>query len=270
MTQNAKKDILKFWNVHLLPKGWGQSNAQSESSHSATTSSSATNFAPQQQTAQRQRQPRQPRAAQKLSMGQKQAAINELKHEVEKNCPKCGLELTRKNLVFGVGNPDARIVIIAESPNFEEDRQGAAFAGKAGDLLTKIITAGMGIDRDEIYLAFGLKCRPPKNQPPKPDQINACSTFLKRQLKIIRPEVIIALEASTLRFLLPNITGETAQLRGQFYDYPLEPSTGETAKIITTYHPSVLLRDQSAKRAVWQDIQKVLTYLNIPLPTTKK
>jgi DNA polymerase len=260
MAESAKKNLLKFWGIHLLPQELVPAETPA-----------AKPVAPRPAPVARAKAPARP--AEKLSVGQKQAQINELRKEVEERCPKCGLEKTRNYLVFGEGDPNADIVFVGEAPGFDEDRQGRPFVGKAGQLLTDIITKGMGLSREDIYICNVLKCRPPQNRPPTPEEINICNPYLVRQLQIIQPRVIVALGASAVRGLLPEITDGITRTRGQFYDYYMDgpgTQTGEVVKVMATFHPSYLLRNPAAKIYVWEDIKKVLAYLDIPLPTRKK
>lgn len=182
-------------------------------------------------------------------------------------CDKCSLAGTRTKMVFGEGNPDADIVFVGEAPGFEEDRQGRPFVGRAGQLLTDIITKGMGLRREDVYIANVLKCRPPQNRAPSPEEIVACSPLLFEQLRIIRPKVVIALGSPAAKTLL-DTKESISRLRGQFFDYDL----GDDArtKLMPTFHPAYLLRNPSAKAKVWEDVKKVLNYLSIPIPTRKR
>ena len=171
-------------------------------------------------------------------------------YEEMKNCRRCPLGKTRKNLVFGQGNPNAQIVFVGEAPGADEDEQGLPFVGKAGQLLTDIIVKGMKMARGEAYICNILKCRPPGNRNPLPEEIERCEYFLQRQLKIIKPRVICALGKFAAQTLLKTETPITA-LRGSFHYY-------EGIKIMPTYHPAYLLRNPSAKKHVWEDVQMVM------------
>ncbi|MCX7816503.1 MAG: uracil-DNA glycosylase [Syntrophales bacterium] len=164
-------------------------------------------------------------------------------------CRRCQLHRYRKNIVFGEGNPKARLVFVGEAPGAEEDEQGRPFVGKAGQLLTKIIEA-MKMKRDEVYICNILKCRPPNNRDPLPDEISACEPFLIRQLEVIKPEVICALGSIAARTLLRTEVPITA-LRGRFHSY-------KGIDLMPTYHPAYLLRNPAAKRYVWEDMQLVM------------
>jgi len=187
-------------------------------------------------------------------------------------CCRCSLAQTRLHLVPGEGNPCARIVFVGEAPGASEDEQGRPFVGRAGQLLTNIIEA-MGLRRQDVYICNILKCRPPGNRVPTPDEVAACSRYLVEQLRILHPRVIIALGASAVRGLLPDLHDGISRLRGRFYDYYYDgpgTQTGEAVPVMATFHPSYLLRNPAAKKYVWEDIKKVLTFLDIPIPTTKK
>ncbi|MCX5849190.1 MAG: uracil-DNA glycosylase [Deltaproteobacteria bacterium] len=166
------------------------------------------------------------------------------------NCQLCPLGKTRKNLVFGVGNPEAKIVFVGEAPGADEDEQGLPFVGRAGQLLTDIIVKGMKLERKNVYICNILKCRPPGNRNPLPDEINKCEPFLKKQLQIISPKIICALGTFAAHTLLKTDIPISA-LRGRFHSY-------EGIKLMPTYHPAYLLRNQSAKKPVWEDVQMIM------------
>jgi uracil-DNA glycosylase family 4 len=165
------------------------------------------------------------------------------------DCQLCQLAKTRRNLVFGDGNPNAKIVFVGEAPGADEDQQGLPFVGKAGQLLTKIIEA-MGIKRKDVYICNILKCRPPGNRNPLPEEITLCEPFLKKQLQAISPTVICALGTFAAQTLLKTDIPITA-LRGRFHSY-------EGIKLMPTYHPAYLLRNPSAKKLVWEDVQMIM------------
>ncbi|SNB44897.1 uracil-DNA glycosylase family protein [Geobacter sp. DSM 9736] len=167
-------------------------------------------------------------------------------------CGRCGLGATRTNLVFGVGNPDARLVFVGEAPGRDEDFQGEPFVGEAGQLLTKIIQA-MGFSREEVYICNVLKCRPPQNRNPQPPEIEACEPFLLRQLKAISPEAVICLGTFAAQTLL-RTKEPISRLRGKFHNYHGIP-------LMPTFHPAFLLRNPAMKREVWSDVQQVMKLL---------
>jgi DNA polymerase len=169
------------------------------------------------------------------------------------DCTRCKLSRTRKNIVFGVGNPDAHLVFVGEAPGADEDRTGEPFVGAAGQLLTKMIEA-MGLGRDDVYICNILKCRPPGNRNPEPDEIEQCEPFLKKQLAAIRPRMIVALGKFAAQCLLRS-DAPISRLRGQWKQY-------EGIPLMPTYHPAFLLRTPSAKREVWADLQQVMGRLD--------
>lgn len=166
------------------------------------------------------------------------------------DCQRCKLGKTRTNLVFGVGNPDAKVVFVGEGPGRDEDLQGEPFVGRAGQLLTDIITKGMKMLREDVYICNVVKCRPPENRNPGPDEIDACERFLIRQLEIIRPEIIVALGTFAAQTLLKTEL-PISKLRGRFHDY-------HGIRLMPTFHPSYLLRNPEAKKEVWEDIKMVI------------
>jgi uracil-DNA glycosylase family 4 len=179
------------------------------------------------------------------------AAKVETLEDIQKDlgdCKRCKLYKGRKNIVFGQGNPRARLVFVGEGPGHEEDVQGEPFVGAAGQLLTKIIQA-IDLTREDVYICNIVKCRPPHNRNPEQDEIDACLPFLVRQLKAIRPRVICALGAIAAQTLL-NTNDPITKLRGRVHYY-------EGIPLIPTYHPAYLLRNPARKRETWEDIQKV-------------
>ena len=175
--------------------------------------------------------------------------LTELRAEIG-DCQRCRLCEKRNTIVFGVGNPDAEIMFIGEGPGYEEDKQGEPFVGRAGQLLTQIITKGMQMQRSDVYIANVVKCRPPENRNPEPDEIAACEPFLAKQLALIRPKVIIALGKFAAQTLLKDTTPIT-RLRGKWQSY-------HGIKLMPTLHPAYLLRNPKDKRLVWEDIKAVL------------
>lgn len=169
-------------------------------------------------------------------------------------CQQCSLARTRKNVVFGDGNVSAKIVFVGEAPGADEDEQGLPFVGRAGQLLTNIIKA-MGLARKDVYICNILKCRPPGNRNPLPDEIRLCEPFLKQQLQLISPQIICALGSFAAKTLLKTETPITA-LRGRFQTY-------EGIKLMPTYHPAYLLRNPSAKKQVWEDIQLIMKEIEL-------
>jgi len=167
-------------------------------------------------------------------------------------CRRCRLHTTRTHIVFGEGKPSARVVLVGEGPGQEEDRKGRPFVGAAGKLLDRIIAA-MGWRRHEIYICNVIKCRPPGNRDPRPDEIDECGRFLKRQLRAIRPEAILALGSFSSQFLLSSHQ-PISQLRHRIHQF-------EGFPVVATYHPAYLLRNPLQKRQAWKDVQLLLSLL---------
>lgn len=176
------------------------------------------------------------------------------------SCVKCGLHAGRNTVVFGVGNPNADLMFVGEAPGADEDKQGEPFVGRAGKLLTDIIKA-MKFTRDDVYIANVLKCRPPGNRNPAPDEVETCSPYLLRQITLIQPKVIVALGSFAAQMLLDTKTGITA-LRGKFHEFALAQQDDNAPVIMPTFHPAYLLRNPSAKREVWEDMQQVMALLD--------
>ncbi len=179
-------------------------------------------------------------------------------------CFRCELGRSRKNLVFGVGNPHARLVFVGEAPGRDEDLQGEPFVGEAGQILTRLITR-MGFTRQDVYICNVLKCRPPNNRDPQKDEIEQCGPFMLRQVKAIGPEVIVALGAFAAHTLLQT-SAPISKLRGKFHDYHGIP-------LMPTFHPSFLLRNRGNTEVywtVWEDMVQVLKRLNMPVPEVSR
>ncbi|MGB9699196.1 MAG: uracil-DNA glycosylase [Thermodesulfobacteriota bacterium] len=164
------------------------------------------------------------------------------------DCQRCGLHASRTRIVFGTGNPQAELVFIGEAPGREEDLQGEPFVGQAGQLLTRIIEA-IGLRRQEVYITNVIKCRPPENRNPAPEEIAACEPFLIKQLAAIRPRLICALGTFAAQTLLKT-EAKISALRGRFHVYQGIP-------LMPTYHPAFLLRNPQKKRDVWEDMKKL-------------
>jgi DNA polymerase len=169
------------------------------------------------------------------------------------DCTRCKLCDKRNKIVFGVGNPNASLVFVGEAPGADEDRQGEPFVGAAGQLLTKMINA-MGLAREDVYIANIIKCRPPGNRNPEPDEIAECEPFLRKQLAAIRPRMIVCLGKFAAQTLLRS-TAPISALRGEWKTY-------EGIPLMPTFHPAFLLRNPSAKREVWDDLKKVMGELD--------
>ena len=170
------------------------------------------------------------------------------------DCTRCKLHTQgRTQVVFGVGNPQADLMFVGEAPGADEDVQGVPFVGRAGQLLTKIIEA-IGMKREDVYIANVIKCRPPQNRNPEPDEVETCEPFLFKQIDIIKPKVVVALGKFGAQTLLRTLE-PISKLRGRVFDY-------RGAKLIPTFHPAYLLRNPSSKREVWEDmklVRKLLT-----------
>jgi DNA polymerase len=164
------------------------------------------------------------------------------------DCKRCKLHSGRRNIVFGTGNKNARLLFVGEGPGRDEDIKGEPFVGKAGQLLTRIINA-INLNREEVYIANIIKCRPPGNRNPEPDEIKACEPFLTKQIQAIKPEIICALGAFAAQTLLKT-DEKISKLRGRFHSY-------HRIKLIPTYHPAFLLRNPNFKRFVWEDMQMI-------------
>jgi uracil-DNA glycosylase family 4 len=176
-----------------------------------------------------------------------------IRADVGDDCSRCKLHtLGRKQIVFGVGNPDADLMFVGEAPGADEDRLGIPFVGRAGQLLTKIIEA-IDLKREDVYIANVIKCRPPQNRNPEQDEVETCEPFLFRQIDVIKPKVIVALGTFAARALLRTLD-PISRLRGRVYDY-------RGAKLIPTFHPAYLLRNPASKREVWEDMKHVRALL---------
>lgn len=179
--------------------------------------------------------------------------LEELRREVE-GCRKCGLWRSRTNPVFGAGSERARVVFVGEAPGRDEDLQGQPFVGAAGKLLTRILES-IGLRREEVYIANILKCRPPGNRNPSPEEIQACRGWLDRQLEIIKPRIICALGTFAAQTLLGTLE-PISRLRGRFHLYRQDRTlAGPNITLIPTFHPAALLRNPNYKRLVWEDMK---------------
>ncbi len=172
-------------------------------------------------------------------------------------CQRCKLCCTRNSIVIGDGHPQSSIVFIGEGPGEQEDLQGKPFVGKAGQLLDRMMAA-IQLDRTQVYIANVVKCRPPGNRNPEPDEIQACSQFLNRQIDLIQPKVIVALGKFAAQTLLKT-DERISNLRGKFYPY-------RSSKLMPTFHPAYLLRNPASKREAWSDLQQVAQELGIEIP----
>jgi uracil-DNA glycosylase len=185
------------------------------------------------------------------------AALAAIKAEIGPQCSRCKLHrLGRRQVVFGVGNPDADLMFVGEAPGADEDVQGIPFVGRAGQLLTKMILA-INLERDQVYIANVIKCRPPENRNPEPDEIDTCEPFLFQQIDAVQPKVIVALGSFAAKTLL-RTQDSISRLRGRIYDF-------RGAKLIPTFHPSFLLRSPDRKRDAWEDLKKARALLTSPV-----
>lgn len=176
-------------------------------------------------------------------------------------CHQCGLCETRTNVVFGVGKSDARLMFVGEAPGRDEDEQGEPFVGQAGKVLTKMIVA-MGLSREEVYIGNILKCRPPDNRTPTLEEMAICLPHIVRQIKVIQPEIVCALGATALKGLLRDPRAAIGRMRGKFISW-------QGIKLMPTYHPAYLLRSPGEKHKTWEDLQKIVAELGLPLPDQK-
>lgn len=186
--------------------------------------------------------------------------LERIREDIGENCRRCKLCEQRNKIVFGTGHPKAELVFVGEGPGHDEDIQGLPFVGRAGKLLTQMIEA-MGLRRDDVYIANVVKCRPPQNRAPEPDEIETCSPFLYRQLAVIRPKAVVCLGAIAFQ----SLTGtkpSMSRIRGQWLEFRGIP-------LLATYHPAYLLRNPNAKGDVWEDLKKVMAHLGLKLPTKR-
>lgn len=180
------------------------------------------------------------------------AELKAIREEVG-DCQRCKLAPGRRNIVFGQGNPNARLMFVGEAPGADEDAQGLAFVGRAGQLLTDIIEKGLKMPRRDVFIANVLMCRPPENRNPEPDEIIACQPFLEQKIEAIRPKVLVGLGKFGAQWLMKTAE-PISRLRGRVGDY-------KGIKVVPTYHPAFLLRTPSAKKELWEDMKVVLSLL---------
>jgi len=189
--------------------------------------------------------------------GRKEGRASETLVEIRTDlgdCKRCRLSEKRKNIVFGEGDPHAKLMFVGEGPGYDEDQIGEPFVGAAGKLLTKIIEA-INHTREQVYICNIIKCRPPGNRNPKPDEIEVCFPFLKRQIASVKPDIICALGTFAAQTLLET-KSPISKLRGSFYDYM-------GSKVLPTYHPAYLLRNPEKKRDVWEDMKKLMKIMGV-------
>lgn len=201
----------------------------------------------------------QPFTAPALPAEEKRVRLVALDENEVRGCTRCRLHETRTNTVFGEGNPAARIFFIGEGPGENEDLSGRPFVGRAGDLLNKMI-AGMGLTRQDVYIANIVKCRPPNNRVPAADEVATCTPYLERQLEIIRPSVIVTLGLPSAQYML-NSKLSMGRLRGQWHEW-------RGIKLMPTYHPAYVLRSytEQVRATVWSDLKQVMSELGLKVP----
>jgi uracil-DNA glycosylase len=192
-----------------------------------------------------------------LSSQQRPAALGGVR-ELLGECQRCRLAQGRNKLVFGVGDPNAQLMFVGEGPGADEDAQGEPFVGRAGQLLNNMIAA-MGLKREQVYIANIVKCRPPQNRKPEPDEARTCLPFLERQIEIVRPRVLVALGATAATYLL-GMRGSIGAMRGRIHNY-------RDIQTVVTYHPAFLLRDPTQKKEAWKDLQMAMAALGLKAPS---
>ncbi len=200
--------------------------------------------------------PNAPAIGAAVAPAQRAEALQIIRDEIG-DCTRCALHSGRNKLVFGDGDPNARLLFVGEGPGADEDAQGLPFVGKAGQLLNNMIAA-MGLKREEVYIANVVKCRPPANRTPEPEEAHTCSPFLFKQIDVIRPEVLVALGATAATYLL-GARQPLAGLRGRVHSF-------RGTKLIVTYHPAFLLRDPRQKKEAWADLQIAMRELGLKPP----
>jgi len=208
----------------------------------------------------------------KLKVLNRPAALLAIREDIGE-CTRCVLHKQgRKQIVFGVGNSQAEVMFVGEGPGADEDEQGEPFVGRAGQLLNNMISA-MGIQREDVYIANVVKCRPPGNRTPEREECDTCGPFLMRQIAVVRPKVVVALGAVAAKTLL-GVNDSMMNLRGRFYEFmpalpknaPERDASWHGAKLAVTYHPAYLLRDPRQKKEAWKDLQMVMKELGMRLP----
>ena len=204
--------------------------------------------------------PAQPPVAAAVAASDRAAALNIIREEIG-DCTRCALHTGRNKIVFADGDPNARLMFVGEGPGADEDAQGLPFVGRAGQLLNNMITA-MGLKREEVYICNVVKCRPPGNRTPEPDEANTCSPFLFKQIDVVRPQVIVALGATAATYLLGH-RQPLAGLRGRVHAF-------RGTQLIVTYHPAFLLRDPRQKKEAWADLQIAMKELGLARPASAR
>jgi uracil-DNA glycosylase family 4 len=193
----------------------------------------------------------------RIAVSERAGALRAIREEIG-DCTRCPLAYAgRHNIVFGDGDPAARLLFVGEGPGADEDASGVPFVGKAGQLLNNMIVA-MGLKREEVYIANIVKCRPPANRVPEPVEANTCTQFLVKQIDVVQPQVIVALGATAAMYLL-GVKQSLVSLRGKWHSC-------RGAKLVVTYHPAFLLRDPRQKGEAWKDLQMVMAELGLKAP----
>jgi uracil-DNA glycosylase len=201
--------------------------------------------------------PAQPPVADTVPAADRAAALQLIREEIG-DCTRCALHKGRNKLVFADGDPNARLMFVGEGPGADEDAQGLPFVGRAGQLLNNMITA-MGLSREQVYICNVVKCRPPGNRTPEPEEANTCTPFLFKQIDVVRPQVIVALGATAATYLLGH-RQPLAGLRGRVHAF-------RGTQLIVTYHPAFLLRDPRQKKEAWADLQIAMKELGLKIPS---
>jgi uracil-DNA glycosylase len=204
--------------------------------------------------------PAQPPIADAVPAEDRVAALNVIREEIGE-CTRCALHKGRNKLVFADGDPNARLMFVGEGPGADEDAQGLPFVGRAGQLLNNMIVA-MGLQREQVYICNVVKCRPPGNRTPEPEEANTCTPFLFKQIDVVRPQVIVALGATAATYLLGH-RQPLAGLRGRVHAF-------RGTQLIVTYHPAFLLRDPRQKKEAWADLQIAMKELGLKMPASAR
>jgi DNA polymerase len=214
------------------------------------------NFSAEEAMSARKAQFSSPSIAPEVPLAERAAALQIIREDIGE-CTRCALHKGRNKIVFGDGSPTARLMFVGEGPGADEDAQGIPFVGRAGQLLNNMIAA-MGLTREEVYIANVVKCRPPGNRTPEPEEGATCSPFLFRQIDVVRPQVLVALGATAATYLLGS-RQPLAGLRGRVHAV-------RGTQLIVTYHPAYLLRDPRQKREAWADLQIAMRELGLKAP----
>jgi len=201
--------------------------------------------------------PAPPQVSAAVPSADRAAALQLIRDDIG-DCTRCALHTGRHMLVFGDGSPAARLMFVGEGPGADEDAQGLPFVGRAGQLLNNMIAA-TGLKREQVYIANIVKCRPPQNRVPEPEEANTCSPFLFQQIDVVRPEVIVALGSTAATYLL-GVKSSLSGLRGRLH-------ACRGTKLVVTYHPAYLLRDPRQKKEAWQDLKLAMAELGLSVPS---